>query len=108
MDPENAKVDISYRAIYQQLQINLLILLDKLVIIYFWFATESDWELPDDLKNDPFFKEEMELRRKDQLKQDQAERDKKDQEFARLELEKQQREVNIDHVLIITSLLIET
>ena len=55
---------------------------------------EKDWDVPDDLKNDPFFKEELEIRRKEKLKEEQMERKKKDEEFAKQELEKRQREAS--------------
>ena len=54
---------------------------------------DDDWDIPDDVKSDPFFKEELGLRRKEKLRLATEKRREKDEAMAADETEKQQREV---------------
>ncbi|XP_047736770.1 pre-rRNA-processing protein ESF1 [Hyalella azteca] len=53
---------------------------------------KEDEDIPDDLKNDPFFREELALRRKERLKLMKEHRDEQDAEMAQEELAKEERE----------------
>lgn len=56
---------------------------------------DLDEDIPDELKNDPFFKAEFEQRKKEKLKREAEHRQENDRELAKQEEERMRREVCI-------------
>lgn len=57
---------------------------------------DDDWDVPDEIKNDPFFKEELAIRKKEKIRIATEKREEEDKALAQMEREKEEREVNID------------